>query len=88
MRMEETNDSRNFLRSKWFTRGWTLQELLAPRQRVLFYDGEWEYFGDTDSLAESIATRTHVGISYISLVDSSENFTIVSLSLMLLWQGA
>jgi hypothetical protein len=39
----KTDDFGNFLRCKWFTRGWTLQELLAPRQRVLFYDGEWDY---------------------------------------------
>jgi len=29
-----------FLASKWFKRGWTLQELLAPRQ-VRFYDRDW-----------------------------------------------
>jgi hypothetical protein len=27
-------------RSRWFTRGWTLQELLAPRELV-FYDADW-----------------------------------------------
>ncbi|KAK1758916.1 vegetative incompatibility protein HET-E-1 [Echria macrotheca] len=30
--------------SKWFTRGWTLQELLAPTQ-VFFYDQTWTYIG-------------------------------------------
>ncbi|KAF2167492.1 hypothetical protein M409DRAFT_22301 [Zasmidium cellare ATCC 36951] len=30
--------------SEWFTRGWTLQELLAP-QRVAFYSKEWSYLG-------------------------------------------
>lgn len=29
---------------RWFTRGWTLQELLAPFQ-VLFVDREWRFFG-------------------------------------------
>jgi hypothetical protein len=27
--------------SRWFTRGWTLQELIAPR-RVVFYDQKWD----------------------------------------------
>ncbi|KAI6017267.1 hypothetical protein PISMIDRAFT_468426 [Pisolithus microcarpus 441] len=33
--------------SKWITRAWTLQELLAPKV-ILFYDSEWKpYFGNT-----------------------------------------
>ncbi|KAM7207801.1 hypothetical protein V8F20_001843 [Naviculisporaceae sp. PSN 640] len=30
------------LHTRWFTRGWTLQELLAPRI-VLFYSDKWKY---------------------------------------------
>jgi hypothetical protein len=33
-----------FSQSKWFTRGWTLQELLTPKQ-VLFLDRRWEVIG-------------------------------------------
>ncbi|KAI1859739.1 hypothetical protein JX265_010188 [Neoarthrinium moseri] len=29
-----------FRRSRWFTRGWTLQEFLAPR-KLVFFDGGW-----------------------------------------------
>lgn len=29
-----------FRGSRWFTRGWTLQELLAPRT-IYFYDNSW-----------------------------------------------
>ncbi|CAH0035109.1 unnamed protein product [Clonostachys rhizophaga] len=31
-------------RSRWFTRAWTLQELLAPRE-VVFYDSSWRRIG-------------------------------------------
>ncbi|KAI1853180.1 hypothetical protein JX265_011461 [Neoarthrinium moseri] len=31
-------------RSKWFTRGWTLQELIAP-PRTLFFDNAWNLLG-------------------------------------------
>lgn len=31
-------------KSKWFTRGWTLQELLAPK-KVAFFDREWNAIG-------------------------------------------
>lgn len=30
-----------FQMSRWFTRGWTLQELLAPT-RIVFYDADWK----------------------------------------------
>ncbi len=35
---------RSVEQSKWFTRGWTLQELLAPRV-VVFCNAYWEVFG-------------------------------------------
>lgn len=31
--------------SRWFTRGWTLQELIAP-SRVEFYSTSWDYIGE------------------------------------------
>lgn len=31
--------------SRWFTRGWTLQELIAPH-RVMFYAADWTYIGE------------------------------------------
>jgi len=37
-------DNRPFENSAWFTRGWTLQELLAPSQ-VLFLDNSWRCIG-------------------------------------------
>ncbi|KAF2092518.1 HET-domain-containing protein, partial [Rhizodiscina lignyota] len=46
-------------KSKWFTRGWTLQELLAPNQ-VLFYDKRWNKLGTKDQLAEEIAEITAI----------------------------
>ncbi|KAK2776372.1 het domain-containing protein [Colletotrichum kahawae] len=30
--------------SRWFTRGWTLQELIAPR-KMEFYSAEWDFLG-------------------------------------------
>jgi uncharacterized protein YdbL (DUF1318 family) len=51
-----------FRSSQWFTRGWTLQELLAP-SRVEFYDRGWEEIGTKGSLknlVESITGITHL----------------------------
>jgi hypothetical protein len=43
-----------FERSRWHTRGWTLQELLAPK-RVEFYDVDWDQIGTRYSLRHSIS---------------------------------
>ncbi|KAK4234578.1 heterokaryon incompatibility protein-domain-containing protein [Achaetomium macrosporum] len=44
---------------RWFTRGWTLQELIAPRE-VFFYDKEWNYRGSKRMLASLLSTITGV----------------------------
>lgn len=45
--------------SKWFTRGWTLQEMLAPRA-VHFYDVHWRKIGSKDDFADDIAALTGI----------------------------
>ncbi|KAJ2991333.1 hypothetical protein NUW58_g2549 [Xylaria curta] len=42
-----------FRKSRWFTRGWTLQELIAPRT-LEFYNESWERIGDRLALAPFI----------------------------------
>jgi Heterokaryon incompatibility protein (HET)/NACHT domain len=48
-----------FRKSRWFTRGWTLQELLAPR-RVEFYSRERVRLGDKDTLEQVIHEITGI----------------------------
>ncbi|KAK0742058.1 heterokaryon incompatibility protein-domain-containing protein [Apiosordaria backusii] len=43
-----------FKRSRWWTRGWTLQELLAPTN-VIFYSKEWFQLGTKHALAVLIS---------------------------------
>jgi hypothetical protein len=45
--------------SRWFTRGWTLQELLAPA-RVAFYSKEGKLLGDKQSLKDTIHEITKI----------------------------
>ncbi|KAK5148776.1 hypothetical protein LTR04_000523, partial [Oleoguttula sp. CCFEE 6159] len=49
----------SFRTSAWFTRGWTLQELLAP-QHVVFYDQDWSPLGTKKSLNSVIAQVTGI----------------------------
>ncbi|KAF2867129.1 kinesin light chain 1 [Massariosphaeria phaeospora] len=48
-----------FRRSRWFTRGWTLQELLAPRL-VSFYSRDRTYLGDRYNLKQLIHEITNI----------------------------
>ncbi|TFK91991.1 HET-domain-containing protein [Polyporus arcularius HHB13444] len=48
-----------FRSSKWFTRGWTLQELIAPRSLV-FLSKEWKVLGTKASLAPLLEEITGV----------------------------
>ena len=49
----------SFAGSRWFTRGWTLQELLGP-QSVIFYDQAWVEIGTKNSLQEAISEITGI----------------------------
>ena len=48
-----------FRGSRWFTRGWTLQELLAPTS-VEFFSKEWKRLGDKHSLRQKIHKITRI----------------------------
>jgi hypothetical protein len=48
-----------FRSAKWFTRGWTLQELIAPRN-LEFYTADWTEYGTKRSLSHEIATITGI----------------------------
>ncbi|KAI0868749.1 TPR-like protein [Hypoxylon argillaceum] len=50
-----------FRQSKWFTRGWTLQELLAPSS-VEFFDGGGRRIGDKKSLIGLLNEITGISI--------------------------
>ncbi|KAL5371148.1 hypothetical protein DPSP01_014460 [Paraphaeosphaeria sporulosa] len=51
-----------FLRSRWFTRGWTLQELIAPAS-VQFFSKERKLLGSKISLEHEIQNATGIPIS-------------------------
>ncbi|KAK4465404.1 hypothetical protein QBC42DRAFT_18726 [Cladorrhinum samala] len=52
-------DPEHIGKSRWFTRGWTLQELLAPR-RVSFFDAAWKQLGTRSSLSVVIGKATGI----------------------------
>jgi len=52
----------SFRESRWFTRGWTLQELLAPAS-VEFFCFEGKRLGDKGSLQKQICKATNISLS-------------------------
>ncbi|KAF5368517.1 hypothetical protein D9758_002462 [Tetrapyrgos nigripes] len=48
-----------FRKSRWFKRGWTLQELLSPRY-VVFLGKDWEEIGTRWSLRDAISALTRI----------------------------
>jgi len=62
------------LSSAWFSRSWTLQELLAPKL-VRFFDLSWNVIGTKDSLKHEISRETYIDI------EALEGRTLSSFSL-------
>ncbi|KAJ0154261.1 Vegetative incompatibility protein HET-E-1 [Colletotrichum tanaceti] len=66
--LSDVGTNQPFAESLWFTRGWTLQELVAPRE-LLFFDKDWDLIGTGAQLCDVIHGRT--GISKKILLHGS-----------------
>ncbi|KAF8960778.1 heterokaryon incompatibility protein-domain-containing protein [Flammula alnicola] len=69
--LADTSSLNDMARDRWFTRGWTLQELVAPR-KIQFYNKTWTRlgFGDNDKehrqvlwVIEAASGITHLELS-------------------------
>ncbi|KAL8671554.1 MAG: hypothetical protein Q9168_003939 [Polycauliona sp. 1 TL-2023] len=54
-----------FHESRWFQRGWTLQELLAPDQ-LIFYDFDWIEIGSRSTLKTAVSKATGISTYHLS----------------------
>lgn len=68
-RSQSTWDS-SFRNCRWFTRGWTLQELLAPKS-VYFFSRDGELLGDKKSLEIQVHDITGIPITALRGADLS-----------------
>lgn len=78
---EDPMDRRSsFRHSRWFTRGWTLQELIAPRQ-VEFFAGDWSYLGskhESNAFTNLLHEITGVQHGVLTGEDSPADISIAS----------
>ncbi|KAI0435710.1 heterokaryon incompatibility protein-domain-containing protein [Xylaria telfairii] len=70
---DDTSDDA-FQTSRWFTRGWTLQELIAPRQ-VVFFSSDGSYLGCKDTIQRILVKITGIPGCALAGCDLSE-FTV------------
>lgn len=56
--------SDGFIRGKWFTHGWTLQELTAP-STVQFFDRDYSLIGDKHELSWALSWRSRIDVSIL-----------------------
>ena len=68
------NDS-CFRNSRWFTRGWTLQELLAPRNLV-FLSKEWKVLGSKLTLVGLVHSVSNINHEALLQPESLDNFSV------------
>lgn len=61
--------------SRWFTRGWTLQELIAP-PLLVFYDCNWRFMGSRRSLLPDIRATTGIPNRVLIGSDRLHNYGI------------
>jgi ankyrin repeat protein len=54
-----------FKKSEWFTRGWTLQELLAPSE-VYFVNKDWKVLGTKASLRQEISDQSRIPVNILA----------------------
>ncbi|KDR73249.1 hypothetical protein GALMADRAFT_726054 [Galerina marginata CBS 339.88] len=84
VQLADTTDSVSSLRNdQWFTRGWTLQELLAPKS-VKFFDKSWQpitsYFLTDDDKYIDSNSKSHLWnhISHITGISPAQIYTFDS----------
>src|SRR5437868_4349362 len=66
------NETSAFARSRWFTRGWTLQELIAPKQ-LHFFANDWNVIGDKISLSFELQMITGIDEEVLKTGDLSRS---------------
>lgn len=77
-------DSQTGRPSVWFTRGWTLQELLAPKN-MQFYDQRWEFLGTKNRLAVPLAHITRIRVEYLT---GTEDFRNACIAVKMSWMAS
>ncbi|KAK5654655.1 hypothetical protein OQA88_6978, partial [Cercophora sp. LCS_1] len=70
-------DEETFARSRWFTRGWTLQELIAPPS-VEFYAHDWTLIGTKRMLSNLVERITGIDAAVLAHERSLSSYSVAA----------
>jgi hypothetical protein len=86
--LADVEDLKSFKQSRWFTRAWTLQELLAPsalqtvgKYGMEFFSKDWQNLGSKASLSRLISEASGIGREYLEGKDLND----ASISMRMSW---
>ncbi|KAJ4423945.1 hypothetical protein N0V82_001373 [Gnomoniopsis sp. IMI 355080] len=69
---------------RWFTRSWTLQELIAPRH-INFYDRDWQFCFTKATASAALARITGVGVD---ILEHRRDLSAVSVAQKMSWAAS
>ncbi|KIM98685.1 hypothetical protein OIDMADRAFT_66246, partial [Oidiodendron maius Zn] len=72
-----------FNSSRWFTRGWTLQELIAPRT-IVFFSNDWRSLGTKSQLTSVLSVVTGIDPGYLA----DKDVRLASISKRMSWASS
>ncbi|EPE25292.1 hypothetical protein GLAREA_01204 [Glarea lozoyensis ATCC 20868] len=78
---EMSNVEADLPNCKWFTRGWTLQELIAPAD-IEFYNASWELKGSKTDLQEELSGITGIDVD---ILEDSELLSTACVARRMSW---
>lgn len=86
--LADVDERKDIPQSRWFTRAWTLQELLAPsnvqnegKNGMEFFSCHWRLLGSKSGLSNVIADTTGVGVEYLE----GKSIYAASVSMRMSW---
>jgi hypothetical protein len=67
--LEDIQDVQELACARWFTRGWTLQELIAPK-RLVFYNAAWRDIGTRKDSAKEVSRIIDIDEEFLAGANS------------------
>jgi hypothetical protein len=85
--LEDVDNVHDFDKARWFSRGWTLQELLAP-QELVFYGSGWQRLGTRVDTAFYICLASKVDWEALFGLESQAHIRNSSIAKRMAWAAS